>query len=384
MADGGGRHRARRPTRRPHAADGFGTVRLVVAVGIIFLHAFPLSGSYQGWRPGEPYYHFGTLSVAAFMAMSGYFVMKTWERDPHLGRFWVRRMLRIMPGLLVVLVLAALVLGPLLTTLATAEYFAHPLTWSYLIDNALLFPQQYALPGVFTTNPYQSAVNGSLWCLPIEFLGYFMVTVVGLMGVRRRRYLIFLVALPFAVLLLAVTNQVIELPSTLLMLPTAPLLQYLTIYAMGIAAWLYRDRIRLSWWGVALGVVVEVVGYGTPVDDLTRAVTVPYAIMVIGDRLPGALRLPSWLTVSSYGVFLYGFPVEQIVVHFGADSAATVMLLAIPISIVLGLLSWHLVEKHGLRLRTRLTESRERPEERPRRERADADEPTAELVVGNR
>lgn len=340
------------------AKDGFATVRLVVACGVIAFHAMPLTGDYDGWGWGQHWYHYGTLTVAAFMAMSGFFVMKTWERDPNLVRFWVRRALRIMPGLVVVVLLAALVLGPLVTTLATGEYFGQSRTWSFLWHNALLFPQQYDLPGVFAHNPYPTAVNGSLWCLPLEVLGYALVTLVGMLGISRRRPLIFLVAVPFGALLVLHVNKLVELPGTMLLLPTNPLLQYLAIYAMGIAAWLYRDRIPLSWWGVVACVAIEFFVYPSPIADITRAVTVPYAVLTVGTKLPSWLCLPNWLTVASFGVFLYGFPVEQTLVWLGAEHPWQVIGVGVPIAVLLGLGSWHLVEKHALRLRTTLTERR--------------------------
>ncbi|HEV7647575.1 MAG TPA: acyltransferase [Actinophytocola sp.] len=382
MAGRGGQHLVT-PARR--AKDGFGTLRLVIACGVIGFHAMPITGDYDGWGWGQHWYHFGTLTVAAFMAMSGFFVMKTWERDPNLVRYWARRLLRIMPGLFAVVLLSAFVLGPLVTTHSAGDYLTDARTWSFLWHNALLFPQQYDLPGVFTDNAYPVAVNGSLWCLPVEVLGYALVTVVGLLGINRRRYLIFAVAVPFGALLVLNVNEVIRLPDTTLLLLTNPLLQYLAIYAMGIAAWLYRDRIPLSWWGVAAGVLIEWLVYPGPVADITRAITVPYAVLTIGTKLPSWLCLPNWLTVASFGVFLYGFPVEQTLAWLGADRPWEVIGAGVPIALLLGLASWHLVEKHGLRLRSTLTDKPPEPGREPVTERIpairDFDAPTEELPV---
>jgi peptidoglycan/LPS O-acetylase OafA/YrhL len=382
MAGRGGQHQVS-PGRR--AKDGFGTLRLVIACGVIGFHAMPITGDYDGWGWGQHWYHFGTLTVAAFMAMSGFFVMKTWERDPNLVRYWTRRLLRIMPGLFAVVLVSAFVLGPLVTTRGASDYLTDSRTWSFLWHNALLFPQQYDLPGVFTDNAYPVAVNGSLWCLPVEVLGYALVTVVGLLGINKRRYLIFAIAVPLGALLVLNVNDVIRLPDTTLLLLTDPLLQYLAIYAMGIAAWLYRDKIPLSWWGVAAGVLVEWLVYPGPVADITRAITVPYAVLTIGTKLPSWLCLPNWLTVASFGVFLYGFPVEQTLAWLGADSPWEVIGAGVPIALLLGLASWHLVEKQGLRLRTSLTDKPRATEPEPVTQRIprvrDADHPTEPLPV---
>jgi peptidoglycan/LPS O-acetylase OafA/YrhL len=378
MAGRDGQHQGS-PVRR--AKDGFGTLRLVIACGVIGFHAMPITGDYDGWGWGQHWYHFGTLTVAAFMAMSGFFVMKTWERDPHLVRYWTRRLLRIMPGVVAVVLVTAFVLGPLVTTRGQGDYLTDARTWSFLWHNTLLFPQQYDLPGVFTDNAYPVAVNGSLWCLPVEVLGYALVTVVGLLGINRRRYLIFAVAVPFGALLVLNVNEVIHLPVTTLLLLTNPLLQYLAIYAMGIAAWLYRDKIPLSWWGVAAGVLIEWLVYPGPVADITRAITVPYAVLTIGTKLPPWLCLPNWLTVASFGVFLYGFPVEQTLAWLGADRPWEVIGVGVPIALVLGLASWHLVEKHGLRLRTSLTDKPRAPEPERMPPVREVDQPTEPLPV---
>ncbi len=121
--------------------------------------------------------------------------------------------------------------------------------------------------------------------------------------------------------------------------------------------------------------------------DITRAVTVPYAVLTIGTKLPTWLCLPNWLTVASFGVFLYGFPVEQTLAWLGADQPWQVIGAGVPITLLLGLASWHLVEKHGLHLRSELTDRRppERTVPEPRTERIPivrmADAPTVELPV---
>ena len=57
----------------------------------------------------------------------------------------------------------------------------------------------------------------------------------------------------------------------------------------------------------------------------------------------------------SYGLYLYGFPSQQLVneVLGGKASALQNALLAFPIALVCAVLSWHLVEKRALRLKPR-------------------------------
>lgn len=127
---------------------------------------------------------FGGLGVAMFFSISGYLIAISWMRDPHLGRFAVRRLLRILPGLVVVVAFCALVLGPWMSTVPPAEYYWHPGVWAYFRN--ILFSPVYSLPGVFGANPYPHAVNGSLWTLPLEFFLYFAMIPVSFLGIVRR------------------------------------------------------------------------------------------------------------------------------------------------------------------------------------------------------
>jgi peptidoglycan/LPS O-acetylase OafA/YrhL len=67
------------------------------------------------------------------------------------------------------------------------------------------------------------------------------------------------------------------------------------------------------------------------------------------------IRLPTLdrLGDVSYGTYLYGWPMEQVMNHaLGQYSTPwTVLALSLPASLLLGWLSWHLLEKRALRLK---------------------------------
>jgi peptidoglycan/LPS O-acetylase OafA/YrhL len=50
----------------------------------------------------------------------------------------------------------------------------------------------------------------------------------------------------------------------------------------------------------------------------------------------------------SYGIYLYGYLVQQTIAYFFTLTAYQSMLLAFPITIACGMLSWHLIEKRCL------------------------------------
>src|SRR5690606_39174056 len=107
--------------------------------------------------------------------------------------------------------LAALVLGPIVTTLPVAEYLQRAEPWLYVMRAVTLIDIQYYLPGVFETLPVQ-AVNGSLWVL-LHFVAlYVVLAVLGAFGVldRERRFAAFIVA--FIIAFLAMESGWLALP----------------------------------------------------------------------------------------------------------------------------------------------------------------------------
>ena len=62
-----------------------------------------------------------------------------------------------------------------MTTLPSADYLSAPLTWLNLANNAAALATVQTLPGVFESNPFARAVNGSLWTIRYELLMYLVL-----------------------------------------------------------------------------------------------------------------------------------------------------------------------------------------------------------------
>jgi peptidoglycan/LPS O-acetylase OafA/YrhL len=63
----------------------------------------------------------------------------------------------------------------------------------------------------------------------------------------------------------------------------------------------------------------------------------------------------------SYGVYLYAFPIQQLwVLALGIRSPWTLFVVAMPSALLAGFLSWHCVEKHFLRLKSRPSQAARR------------------------
>lgn len=171
-------------------SNNFDAIRLMAALLVLVSHQLFLLGRTQPFIAGRT---LGEIGVFVFFVISGYLVAESWCRDPHLVRFGLRRFLRIWPALAVATVLIALA-GILITTLPVDGYIGYA-TWHFIVRN-LQLRIVYDLPGVFATSPAgaMSAVNGSWWSIPLEMKCYLYLAVLGLIGLRRRWFVVLALA----------------------------------------------------------------------------------------------------------------------------------------------------------------------------------------------
>ena len=319
--------------------NNFDGIRLVAALAVIIGHAWPLTGTAHPPRiAGIAIYD---LAVLVFFSVSGYLITRSWQRSPVVRRFLAARVLRIFPALLVVVVLTTLLVGPLVTTLQPGAYFSATTTWGYLLNTTLV--AVYDLPGVFTENPLPP-VNGALWSLGPEFLCYLGVLGIGLLAVRAR-----LAGFIVVTIALMVTSLVSEDPIQ----TTAGAMAFFGVSA--VIATVARDRTLPLWpalVAVAGWLIVSVI-----VPEAGRPlawIVVPYVVVAVGIRATPVIRSAGRFGDFSYGLYLWGFLVQQVTIAtLGVLPLALDLLVVVPVTGILAYASWHLVEKRALALKSR-------------------------------
>ena len=180
--------------------NNFDLLRLAAACLVIVGHAHAVVPATSDPDIVSSILHFdyaGSLAVKFFFFLSGLVVTNSLIRKAAFVPFLVARIVRIFPALIVCVLITALAVGPLLTTLPARAYFSDPGTASYLTRNISLV-LQWDVPGAFSANP-RHALNGSLWTLPVEVFCYLMLFALGLIGVIRSKILASLVMVGIAV-----------------------------------------------------------------------------------------------------------------------------------------------------------------------------------------
>jgi peptidoglycan/LPS O-acetylase OafA/YrhL len=348
--------------------NSLGLLRLILASIVIFDHAFPLGG--YGTDPFFELTHgqasLGTIAVGGFFAISGYLIAKSGQSGDVVQFMW-RRVLRIFPAYWVLLIFTAVIVGPLVFIAQgenIADYFhlggAGPFT--FLSLNWTLNIGTYGIYDLFTTTtPYgeligSSAVNGSIWTLIYEWNCYLMIAVLVLFGVlKNAKIVVPVLTAGFLLLqvLLAVDPQAIGVlvprladPYTVSLTLTFLFGSLLAVYSSKVP---FDDRI-----GILAGLVFIIsLRYGGFSTVGTAAGA--YLVMYLAARLPARLHWIGRKNDYSYGIYIYGFLVQQVLAFVGLHRVGYVVytLTALVVTAGLAWLSWHLVEKRAMALKSR-------------------------------
>jgi len=349
---------ARRPRWRTLADayengnDNFLLLRLIAAALVIFGHSYGFSGlpNYgdfivrAGWGKGI---YTGSIAVDMFFVISGFLVTASYIKRASLLVFLESRALRILPAYVCCIVLTALLLGALFTDLPALQYWSTTQTWNYIYTNLKLSPGMiWTLPGVFIHNFLPNTVNGSIWTLPAEVRMYVWVAVLGVLGVLSRRWL---ANCAFAVLLAVgwFAPEYVPLVKSDGWMPLAG------FFLAGAFCFVNREHIPVST-ALLLGLIgLTWAVHGSVAFFPMFGVAVTYFCFWFA-YVPN-FHFFNRFGDYSYGVYLWGFPVQQAVsVTIGRPVPAWInFLLSLAIALALAALSWHWVEKPALRLKPR-------------------------------
>ncbi len=338
-------------------ANNFDLLRFVAAALVIVSHSFALTGFTE---PMVGKATLGTLAVAIFFIMSGFLIAQSWEQHPRLGAFLGKRILRIVPGLAGAILFTVLVIGPAFTNQPLSTYFASRSVAEY-VNGVFVYTIGSTLPGVFGSNPVSGAVNGSLWTLPYEFTAYLLVALLGMFALlqrRRRLIALFLLLLPLNYIL---RRWAPDLHLPFFYLEAGILAQLGTYFMAGTVLYVLRDRVRLSG-GLALAALaVFALSSLWPTAWLyVSLLTLPYIVIYLAFMPAGRLTRFGRHGDFSYGLYIYAFPVQQALVA-GADgglSPLRLLALSFPITLLLAMCSWQLIEAPALRLKRRFGRER--------------------------
>lgn len=307
-------------------SQNLNVLRLLLAMSVVFSHAWPLA-----LGPGTPEpldtltgRSLGGWAVGVFFFISGMLITASAARTAPRA-FWIARAQRIMPGLgLALFVTLTLALSSGSTVMAPEA-----VTW--FLRAITLVSIEHRLTDAFASNPYPEVVNGPLWSLSHEILAYVICASFVWIGGARRPHTVWLLVL------LASTMSLMQDHLGGRIATFAPLF---CAFSLGMAAYIWRDRILLH---PAFMVLIVLLAVVLP-ESLATGV-VGLGLVVLMFHLPH-MRLKG---DASYGLYIYGWPIAQTIVAFQPGiSPWHLGVMSILATYPMALLSWHLVEQPSL------------------------------------
>jgi peptidoglycan/LPS O-acetylase OafA/YrhL len=336
--------------------NNFDALRLVAAISVIFSHSFLIAEGTQNreWLillTGNQSI-LGLVGVFVFFAISGFLVTQSFEQTGNPLQFLAKRALRIFPGLFVATLVSAFLLGPLVTTLPLGAYLSRPEPYEYILGNTLLDQSVHELPGVsFVNNPVGLEINGSLWTLRLEFVMYLMVLVLGLLRLLTVRTALLLLAFGIACLHFEMLDELEKWGWFFQLLSGWGWL--VGFFAAGMALYKLRDT-RIFDGRIAI-VALACLVLSVPLRQFIPLFPVFGCYLALWLALNPNLPVVSAARFGdlSYGLYIYGWPVEEAVMWLSGGRVAwwQVFLISLPAASAIAFLSWHLVERPMLRLK---------------------------------
>ena len=332
--------------------NGLTFIRLLLSLLVLLAHSYDLGGF-----GGDRFVTIltrcqdssGEIAVHSFMLLSGLLVSASFERQP-LSSYLINRILRIFPGYLCSIVVIALFFGPIISLLSGVDlstYFSawHNGPWSFVVKNSLLAIRQAGILNFLDENPFPHYLAGSHWTIWPEFQGYIVIAICGLLGFLRNFRILLIPFTCFYILSLVSSYN----PNSLADLGDGRRIGLGLYLLSGIIFYCLRDRIIIDRKGFFLSISLLCGCVLLSMYDWIVPFLLGYLILCISLVVPEICKKFEKIGDFSYGIYLYHFPILQIlsligIHHFGF---ITYFGFAFLLTVPFGILSWFYIEKPG-------------------------------------
>lgn len=321
--------------------NNFDLIRFILAFIVMLVHSAALSNNAELNFINKA---LGDLSVKCFFVISGFLVMMSYEKANTIQEYLSKRIRRIYPGYLTVIIITSF-LGFAFSTNSFQSYFS--ITWiKYILANLsfmnFLHPD---LPGVFSMNP-NTSVNGALWSLKIEVMFYVLIPFISLISKKCGHFKTVVLLYVFTYIYKDYILNLFHLYSAEFARQLPGQLSY---FALGIAGFYFYEKIvkikkNIIWISIVLAALYITFGF-----EYIEPIILAFSVFYLAFCIPYLGRFSKYGDLS-YGLYIIHFPVIQALVSLDlfTERPFYSVLLAVFISISGSYALWHLVEKRFL------------------------------------
>jgi len=331
--------------------NNFTFLRLVAAVSVIISHSFDVVGK-ASFEPLSYFTNnkveFSSFGLATFFFISGYFITASATNTNSVFKFCLKRIYRIYPALIVLVLVSVFIAGPLLTILSIPQYFADKESWLYLFT-ATGLRIRMILPGVFSTDAFNiKGFNASIWTIALEIELYISVAAAMWLGLLKRSFIY--TVLTLLISLICFGTMALKQGITFDM---ARHLNLIAIFYLGAFTYISAMQRSLVKAILLISVLLFIIftllnlfGFN-PIPFFLIAV----CMVVYWFGFTYKIKIPLQTDIS-YGLYIYAFPVQQAIYMFTGIRNPYIMIVAsILCTLPFAFASWYLIEKKFIGLK---------------------------------
>jgi len=337
--------------------NNFDLIRLFAAFQVVLIHSathlhIPMGLiNYLSYFPGVPIFFF----------TSGFLISLSWEKNPSIKFYASNRALRIFPALWVCLIFSLFVLfigakEPI--SLDIGNFIA----W---LTGQLSFVQFYN-PDYFRAFGV-GVLNGSLWTITVELQFYFIIPMIYLFSCIDR-FIILISLVSMAIFIASNVYADVYENYTLYKLLQVSFLPWLWMFLAGTLVQRHFKTITPYIQGKFFVILILFImvllasnEFGLKVNAnelnpiyffalIALILAVSFNKRELADKL---LKRNDY----SYGIYIYHMPIINLMVEYSLTGKYSYFAMAILLTITMGILSWHFVERGSLKMKKYINKS---------------------------
>ncbi len=332
--------------------NNFNFIRLLLAILVIFSHSFELINGQVNEEILIKIFHtisFGQLAVDGFFTLSGYLIVQSWYLNPNTYIFLKSRILRIYPGFIIATLICIFIVGPIGSD-DTAKYFLS-VNWLVILKNILFLHKPDFYP-VFSGWP-DPELNRSMWTIAYEFKCYLLVLMLGIAGVihNKRYWLIISLCINFLFLYSQIKNNINFFDYNFQI--KNDFIRLASFFFTGGCYYLFKEQIKITRSVYFCLSIIVVIGlFSNLFSENILVLAGSSMLFLLANSTISWLSFFQKLPDVSYGVYLYGWPVQKLLIFYINEiSPWEVLIIGTLLSILLGWFSWVVVEKPCIKLK---------------------------------
>jgi peptidoglycan/LPS O-acetylase OafA/YrhL len=332
--------------------NNFDFLRLFFSSAVIFSHSFPLTNNPEIIAViTNNQIGLGGLSVEIFFIISGYLILNSLKYSKTPLNFLWKRCLRIYPALFVMLLFSLVII---FFAYKGENIFLEGDFKSYLPNNLKLYKVQYSVPNVFENNLYPNAINGSLWSLCYEFTMYIFVLLLFYFK-NKIKSLAIILTISFLFCVFAHyfnPNALVDffhyfyLESNLVYKLTSCFIAGSLLSLIDLEKYNnFHNKIFLF--------LIIIISIYLNFYSYIFLFILPILVLLVGISYSKTLNyIPHKIGDISYGVYIYGFLIQQTLMNFYKFNPYTLFFLSLTITYIISCFSWHYIELKCLRYKS--------------------------------